>query len=175
MSIFGSVILPKLAELSATPPFIKTLYQVTQSNKTIDPLWEGVAVVFNEGTERYLNSEKSNSSWIRLRSEYTKAGGLDGRVGVITQYNDLEQVSFMNSLYSLDYAPWVRVSSFIDCHSSDKSYPICHSSSISLDARYVTTIPTSLFIQAKETVVERDIAFTSMIEKFLREPICESY
>lgn len=175
MSIFGSVILPKLAELSATPPFIKTLYQVTQSNKTIEPLWEGVAVVFNEGTERYLNSEKSNSSWIRLRSEYAKAGGLDGRVGVITQYNDLEQVSFVNSLYSLDYAPWVRVSSFIDCHSSDKSYPICHSSSISLDARYVTTIPTSIFKQAKKAVVERDIAFTSMIEQFWREPICESY
>ena len=175
MTVSGSLILPKLEELCATPPFLKTLYQTTQSNQDIDPIWEGVAVVFNEGAEHYLNAEKSNSSWVRLQSEYMKAGGLDGRVGVITQYNDLEQVTFMNSLYNLDNAPWVRVSSFIDCYSSDKSYPICHSSSLSLDARYVTTIPTSLFIQAKETVVERDIAFTSMIEKFLREPICESY
>ena len=79
MTVSGSLILPKLEELCATPPFLKTLYQTTQSNQDIDPIWEGVAVVFNEGAEHYLNAEKSNSSWVRLQSEYMKAGGLDGR------------------------------------------------------------------------------------------------
>ena len=77
MTVSGSLILPKLEELCATPPFLKTLYQTTQSNQDIDPIWEGVAVVFNEGAEHYLNAEKSNSSWVRLQSEYMKAGGLD--------------------------------------------------------------------------------------------------
>lgn len=173
MVVSGSVILPKLSEIGDVPSFIKRLYQKNQSNDCLDPIWVGVAVIINNGAEQYIEEKYRYAGWYSAFRNSIEAGGLDGRIGVITQYVDAEQVSQFSEVYAYTQAPWVRVSNYIHCDPLNASYDICHASSISLDARYVTTIPMSIFNQAKEVVIERDKAFVSMIESFLGESVDE--
>ena len=138
------LLLPRLQTLHAENDFLRQLYLTSQSNLSIDPIWKGVAVILNDGTD----FELSSTHWANHNKSVILDGGYDGRIGIVTQYENAESIAFMNKLYHMDALPWVRVSCFINADTQDvSSYE-----SISIDARYCTTIPTSIYEKACSTI-----------------------
>lgn len=141
----NEILLPRLAELNGLPQFIKELYLSSQCNESIDPIWEGVAVFLNAGADHYLQTQQPRAYWYGLYEPTLNEGGLDGRIGIVTEFYGKGSV-VCNS-------PWLRVSCHLPVFGSD-DYEVCHFHSVSLDARLCTTVPMSFFSLAREQVVK---------------------
>ncbi|MCS6271865.1 hypothetical protein G3489_19510 [Shewanella baltica] len=141
------LLIPKLDELVEIPTFLKKVYIQSQNNEFIDPLWKGVAVMLNNGADTLINNS-SDSIWYgnNAHSLFEKKLGYNGRIGIVTQYEDRQSVDFMNKLYRMKQVPWVRISCFVE--SIDNK--ICGISSISIDARFCTSLPFDFFDIARK-------------------------
>ncbi|GIU20961.1 hypothetical protein [Shewanella sp. MBTL60-007] len=157
------LLLPRLQTLHAENDFLRQLYLTSQSNLNIDPIWEGVAVILNDGADLKL----SGTHWANHNKSVILDGGYDGRIGIVTQYENVESIEFMNKLYHMDAQPWVRVSCFINSNTQDvSSYE-----SISIDARYCTTIPQSIYKKACSSIQHQYLEQTKRFsfDELLRE------
>jgi hypothetical protein len=139
------LLLPKLIELESQPMLVRDIYLKSQCNESIDPAWEGVAVFINKGADEYLQANHRNACWYSLYEDILTSGGVDGRIGILTQYET-------NPLWKKQ-APWIRVSCHIDTFRDNRP---CYLSSVSLDARLCTTVPMRFYREAIEaTLMER--------------------
>lgn len=147
------ILLPKLANVLSVDNFLRQLYLGSQCNKTTDPLWVGAAVILNVGADNFIQNHHANACWFSLYESTVKSGGLDGRIGVVVQFEDQRKVDLMRKIFGVGVpgCPWVRVT----CHLEDRDN-ICHVSSVVLDARLCTTIPQSFYQAAKEQVLGQE-------------------
>ncbi len=175
----NSLILPKLSEIEDVNHFLANALSVNQCNDNVEPIWEGSAVIFNAGANEYVDSEYKNSAWYSSFVRAQKYGGLDNRIGIVTQYEDSEKVAGMNALYGKPLKPWVRVCSFIErgCPLDtylEKSlqmpldtYKYSITDSISIEARFFSTVPINLLHQAVSHVARKDRDFQRQFDEFM--------
>jgi hypothetical protein len=168
MAISGSLLLPKLSELNGLPDSIVQLYLDVQCNNSIDALWEGVAVIVNTGAADYIKEHGKNSGWFSSFEKTEENGGIENRIGIITQYEDLNSVTLQNNFFGMDLKPWVRISCFMESQSLGSKREICQVSSVSLDARFCTTIPMYMLIEARKQTVKKDADMSKFIEEFIQ-------
>lgn len=134
--------LPKLIELDSQPMLAREVYLNSQCNESIEPIWNGVAVFINKGADEYLQANHRNACWYSLYEEMIPSGGVDGRIGIVTQYE-------ANPIWKKQ-APWIRVSCHIDTFRDNRP---CYPSSVSLDARLCTTVPLQFYREAVQAAV----------------------
>lgn len=140
------LLLPKLMELDSQPMLAREVYLKSQCSEFIDPVWEGIAVFINKGADEYLQANHRNACWYSLYEDMLPSGGVDGRIGIVTQYE-------ANPIWEKQ-APWIRVSCHIDTFRDNRP---CYLSSVSLDARLCTTVPMRFYREAiNATLMERE-------------------
>ena len=166
MSLSGSLILPKFTEISGISAFLKKIYQDVQCNQSVDAIWEGAAVIFNQGANEHVKSKIDCAGWGDTFREMQIHGGIDNRVGVVTQYEDQESVDLQNQLYQMKIKPWVRISSYINCY---QGYKACLPSSISIEARFCSVVPMEFLLKAREIVISLDIEVTNNVNSNIEE------
>lgn len=164
----GNLILPKLVDIQTIPPFLVDVYLGVQDNSTIDAMWPGVAVIFNQGANDFVAEHGRNAAWYGSFIEAQKVGGIDTRLGIVTQYKDISSVTIMNNLYGMNERPWVRVSSFIDSFPGRDSYPVSFHKSITIDARFCSSIPMSIFHEARQQIMNDDLELRQLVEGILQ-------
>ncbi len=167
MTLSGRLLLPKLSELNGLPDLIKNMYFDVQCNDSIDAIWEGAAVIFNTGAAKYIEENGKYAGWFSSYEVAKVNGGLDNRIGIITQYEDSRSVNIQNGLYGMDLKPWVRVSCFMECQLLGFKRNVCHFSSVSLDARFCTTIPMSILIDARQQTINKVTETSRFIENLI--------
>ena len=141
------LLLPKLMDFEPLPRLVREVFLNSQSNETIEPIWNGVAVFINKGADEYIQTHHKNACWYPLYQETIAAGGLDGRIGIVTQYEPMDR-----PIWGLPITgPWVRVSCHVNKHGENG---ICHLSSVSLDAKLCTTVPMSFYREAADSVIQ---------------------
>ncbi len=168
MAISSSLLLPKLSEINGLPDSIVLLYLSVQCNNSIDALWEGGAVIVNTGAADYIKEHGKDSAWFSSFEIAEANGGIESRIGIITQYEDLKTVTNQNNLYGKELKPWVRISCFMECQSLGSKREVCQSNSVSLDARFCTTIPMEILTEARKQTVKKDAEMMKFIEEFIQ-------
>lgn len=150
--MFSNIIaLPKLSEIDSITPIEKEIYLKSQDNLTIDPLWVGVPVFFNNGSFDYIKKKNGWHGSIQSIEDIELIGGLDGRVGIVTDYHNQSEQDIMRSIYGsrISSEPWVRISSFMrESIHKYGDYELDLLSSISIEARLCTTIPMEFYKKA---------------------------
>lgn len=145
------IALPKLSQIDAITAIEKEIYLKSQDNLTIDPLWVGVPVFFNNGSFDYIKSKNGRHGSIQSIEDIELIGGLDGRIGIVTDFHDQAEQDMMRSIYGsrISSEPWVRISSFLmaSIHKYG-DYELDLLSSVSIDARLCTTIPMEFYKKA---------------------------
>lgn len=61
--MYPGLLLPKITEIIDLPVFVQQMYLRSRSNDVIDPIWEGIAVVFNDGANSYIEEHGKDSGW----------------------------------------------------------------------------------------------------------------
>lgn len=148
--MFGRLLLPKIMDLTSQPLLVREIYSESQSNEEMDPIWEGVAVFINNGADEYLHTNHRNAFWFELYKDTIPFGGMDGRIGIVTQYEPMDRPIWGVNMTK----PWVRVSCHIQTHGDGR---ICYPSSVSLDARLCTTVPMKFYREAVD-ITEQEFA-----------------
>ncbi|MEZ8292272.1 hypothetical protein AB6D11_00300 [Vibrio splendidus] len=111
----------------------------------------GSIVFFNSGADDLLSRTMNGAMWRSYVDIAKKQGGLDGRLGIVTQC----------VTPSFDGQPsWLRVSSFVEYADPDKVWEL---GSVSIDASYVTTVPIS-FYHSSVTMLTRVASSPSFFE-----------
>lgn len=159
--MFSSIIvLPKLSQIDSITPIEKEIYLKSQDNLTIDPLWVGVPVFFNNGSFDYIKNKNGRHGSIQSTGDIELIGGLDERIGIVTDYHDQAEQDTMRNIdgSQISSEPWVRISFFLmaSIHKYG-DYELDLPSSISIEARLCTKIPMELYKKALDFSVRKQI------------------
>tara|TARA_Y100000310_G_C20702221_1_gene830984 strand:- start:3480 stop:3995 length:516 start_codon:yes stop_codon:yes gene_type:complete len=163
----GSLLMPKLGELignsgSVCPSFLKK-----QCNESIGDISVGDPVVFNVGSNDLVSLAGKSAGWFNVFRSIQDDGGIDQRVGVITQYENQKDVDFHNRLHVREIKPWVRISCHLIESTETGEYNVCYENSISIDASFCTKIPSELMLRARNLVIKNDIENKDLVSFLL--------
>lgn len=165
----GHKLLPKLKDLETKPKLTRDLYLASQTNESIDPLWEGAAVILNQGADRHIQENYNNAHWYAVYQSIVDCGGVEGRIGIVTHLKDFHLSPLTNQINDPEDPFWIRVS----CHVCPQNVLYSESrletsvmESFVVDARLVTTIPLSFFNSAKQLMEEREKEKNRQLEEF---------
>jgi hypothetical protein len=148
------LLMPKFNELNSQSKFWGK-YKIRQNNNMLENIKKYMTVVINKGADKYVQENFKNAHWYSSYKTTISQGGVDGRIGIVTDYHDQESVDSMKKLYKNNTTekPWVRVTSFLNERGNTKDSvksQISHEGSVVIDARLCTVIPMSFYNEARE-------------------------